>query len=40
MGQKRDQLHSLREKLINLIKAHPNSPEAAKWKQMLAEIGR
>uniref|UniRef100_A0A671WQE1 Dystonin n=1 Tax=Sparus aurata TaxID=8175 RepID=A0A671WQE1_SPAAU len=27
------------EKLLNLIKTHPNSPEAAKWKQMLAEIG-
>lgn len=40
MKEKREQLQSLREKLINLIKTHPNSPEAAKWKQMLAEIGR
>ncbi|XP_075874847.1 dystonin isoform X6 [Nelusetta ayraudi] len=38
MKEKREQLQSLREKLINLIKTHPNSPEAAKWKQMLAEI--
>lgn len=39
MKQKQEQLQKLREKLINLIKTHPNSPEAAKWKQMLAEIG-
>ncbi|XP_060895593.1 dystonin [Labrus mixtus] len=38
MKQKREQLQKLREKLLNLIKTHPNSPEAAKWKQMLAEI--
>ncbi|XP_070833540.1 dystonin [Chaetodon trifascialis] len=38
MKQKQEQLQKLREKLLNLIKAHPNSPEAAKWKQMLAEI--
>ncbi|TMS04779.1 hypothetical protein E3U43_009936 [Larimichthys crocea] len=38
MKQKRDQLQKLREKLLNLIQTHPNSPEAAKWKQMLAEI--
>lgn len=40
MKQKREQLQNLREKLINLIKTHPDSAEAAKWKQMLAEIGR
>ncbi|XP_047459839.1 dystonin isoform X6 [Mugil cephalus] len=38
MKQKQEQLQKLREKLLNLIKAHPNSPEAAKWKQMLTEI--
>ena len=39
MKQKQEQLQKLRETLHNLIKTHPNSPEAAKWKQMLAEIG-
>lgn len=39
MKQKQEQLQKLREKLLDLIKAHPNSPEAAKWKQMLTEIG-
>lgn len=39
MKQKQEQLQKLRETLLNLIKTHPNSPEAAKWKQMLAEIG-
>ncbi|XP_026164653.1 dystonin isoform X3 [Mastacembelus armatus] len=38
MKQKQQQLQKLREKLLNLIKTYPNSPEAAKWKQMLAEI--
>ncbi|XP_044068912.1 dystonin isoform X20 [Siniperca chuatsi] len=38
MKQKREQLQKLREKLLNLIKTNTNSPEAAKWKQMLAEI--
>ncbi|KAF3842188.1 hypothetical protein F7725_024139 [Dissostichus mawsoni] len=38
MKQKQEQFQKLRETLLNLIKAHPNSPEAAKWKQMLAEI--
>ncbi|XP_078016694.1 dystonin isoform X10 [Epinephelus lanceolatus] len=38
MKQKQEQLQKLRETLLNLIKTHPNSPEAAKWKQMLAEI--
>ncbi|XP_061645426.1 dystonin isoform X26 [Phyllopteryx taeniolatus] len=38
MKQKKDQLHKLREKLINLIETHPNSHEADTWKQMLAEI--
>lgn len=39
MKQKQEQLQRLRETLLNLIKTYPNSPEAAKWKQMLAEIG-
>lgn len=39
MKQRQEQLQKLKEKLLNLIKTHPNSPEAAKWKQMLAEIG-
>lgn len=39
MKQKQEQLQKLREKLLNLIKTHPNSPEVAKWEQMLAEIG-
>ncbi|CAN9499905.1 unnamed protein product [Ophioblennius macclurei] len=38
MKQKQEHLQKLRGKLLNLIKTHPNSPEAAKWKQMLAEI--
>ncbi|XP_033956247.1 dystonin isoform X2 [Pseudochaenichthys georgianus] len=38
MKQKQEQFQKLRETLLNLIKTHPNSPEAAKWKQMLAEI--
>ncbi|CAI5653922.1 unnamed protein product [Oreochromis niloticus] len=38
MKQKQEALQKLREKLLDLIKTHPNSPEAAKWKQMLAEI--
>uniref|UniRef100_A0A8C4I9B5 Dystonin n=1 Tax=Dicentrarchus labrax TaxID=13489 RepID=A0A8C4I9B5_DICLA len=38
MKQKQEQLQKLRDKLLNLIKTHPNSPEAEKWKQMLAEI--
>lgn len=39
MKQKQEQLQKLQEKLLNLIKTYPNSPEAAKWKQMLAELG-
>lgn len=39
MKQKQEQLQKLREKLLHLIEDHPNSPEAAKWKQMLAQIG-
>lgn len=39
MKQKQEQLQKLREKLLNLIKIHPNSQDAAKWTQMLAEIG-
>ncbi|XP_029926299.1 dystonin isoform X3 [Myripristis murdjan] len=38
MKQKQEQLQKLREKLLHLIEDHPNSPEAAKWKQMLAQI--
>ncbi|XP_069570064.1 microtubule-actin cross-linking factor 1 isoform X3 [Brachyistius frenatus] len=38
MKQKQEQQQKVREKLLSLIKTHPNSPEAAKWKQMLAEI--
>ncbi|XP_061914261.1 dystonin isoform X3 [Entelurus aequoreus] len=38
MKQKKDQLHKLREKLLHLIETQPNSQEAAKWKQMLADI--
>ncbi|KAM6922361.1 dystonin isoform 1-T1 [Lycodopsis pacificus] len=38
MKQKQEKLQTLRETLLNLIRTHPNSPEAAKWKQMLAEI--
>ncbi|XP_075932663.1 dystonin isoform X1 [Anarhichas minor] len=38
MKQKQEKLQKLRETLLNLIRTHPNSPEAAKWKQMLAEI--
>ncbi|XP_032397350.1 dystonin isoform X28 [Etheostoma spectabile] len=38
MKQKQEQLQKLRETLLNLIKTHPNSPEAAKWKHMLADI--
>lgn len=39
MKQKREELQRLRGKLLHLIKSHPNSSEAEKWKQMLAEIG-
>lgn len=39
MKQKQEALQNLRQKLLSLIKTHPNSPEAAKWKQLLAEIG-
>nr|XP_057914423.1 dystonin isoform X20 [Doryrhamphus excisus] len=38
MKQKKDQLHKVREKLLRLIESHPNSQEAVKWKQMLADI--
>ncbi|KAM9847860.1 microtubule-actin cross-linking factor 1 [Aulostomus maculatus] len=38
MKQKQEQLQKVREKLLNLIETHPNSQEAARWKQMLAEI--
>lgn len=39
MKQKQEQLQKLREKLQGLISANPSSPEAEKWKKMLAEIG-
>ncbi|KAJ8013741.1 hypothetical protein DPEC_G00032940 [Dallia pectoralis] len=38
MKEKREQLQKLREKLLHLIEKHPNSPEAANWNQMLAQI--
>uniref|UniRef100_A0A3B3YUQ0 Dystonin n=1 Tax=Poecilia mexicana TaxID=48701 RepID=A0A3B3YUQ0_9TELE len=39
MKQKQEQLQKLRERLQGLISANPRSPEAEKWKKMLAEIG-
>jgi len=39
MKQKQEHLQPLREKLLRLIEAHPDSPEAATWRQMLAQIG-
>uniref|UniRef100_A0AAV2JPZ4 Dystonin n=1 Tax=Knipowitschia caucasica TaxID=637954 RepID=A0AAV2JPZ4_KNICA len=38
MKQKTEEMQELREKLLHLIQTHPNTPEAAKWKQMLSEI--
>uniref|UniRef100_A0A8C7UPQ9 Dystonin n=1 Tax=Oncorhynchus mykiss TaxID=8022 RepID=A0A8C7UPQ9_ONCMY len=38
MKQKQEQLQKLRERLLHLIEKHPDSPEAAKWKQMLSQI--
>ncbi|KAL1263492.1 hypothetical protein QQF64_006231, partial [Cirrhinus molitorella] len=38
MKQKQVQLQQLRENLLRLIEEHPDSPEAEKWKHMLAEI--
>ncbi|KAF7667089.1 hypothetical protein LDENG_00080090 [Lucifuga dentata] len=38
MKEKQEQLKTLREKLLCLIKTHPNSPEAEKWKEMLEQI--
>ncbi|XP_028976222.2 dystonin isoform X23 [Esox lucius] len=38
MKQKCEQLQKLREKLLHLIEKHPDSPEAANWNQMLAQI--
>ncbi|XP_014915962.1 dystonin isoform X5 [Poecilia latipinna] len=38
MKQKQEQLQKLRERLQGLISANPRSPEAEKWKKMLAEI--
>ncbi|KAG7249392.1 hypothetical protein CRUP_006527, partial [Coryphaenoides rupestris] len=38
MKQKQEHLQQLRQKLLDLIEAHPDSPEAATWKQTLAQI--
>ncbi|XP_030626347.1 dystonin [Chanos chanos] len=38
MKQKQEEIKQLREKLLHLIEEHPDSPEAAKWKHMLAQI--
>ncbi|KTF96961.1 hypothetical protein cypCar_00005784 [Cyprinus carpio] len=38
MKQKQVQLQQLRENLLRLIEEHPDSPEAEKWKHMLAQI--
>ncbi|XP_028843818.1 dystonin isoform X8 [Denticeps clupeoides] len=38
LKQKQGQLQQLREKLLRLIEEQPDSPEAEKWKQMLAQI--
>ncbi|XP_068183099.1 dystonin [Antennarius striatus] len=38
MKQKQEQVQKVKEKLLNMIKTNPNSPEAGKWKQMLTEI--
>lgn len=39
MKQKQAQLQQLRENLLSLIEENPDSPEAEKWKHMLAQIG-
>ncbi|XP_041107393.1 dystonin-like [Polyodon spathula] len=38
LKQKQGQLQQLKEKLLDLLEKHPDSPEAAKWKQMLDQI--
>ncbi|XP_016332642.1 dystonin isoform X2 [Sinocyclocheilus anshuiensis] len=38
MKQKQVQLQQLRENLLRLIEEHPDSPEAEKWKHMMAQI--
>ncbi|CAL8257405.1 unnamed protein product [Lota lota] len=38
MKQKQEKLQKLRQKLLQLVETHPDSPEVATWKQMLAEI--
>ncbi|KAL0964650.1 hypothetical protein UPYG_G00327030 [Umbra pygmaea] len=38
MKQKREPFQRLREKLLHLIEKYPDSPNAARWKQMLAQI--
>ncbi|MGH0143205.1 UNVERIFIED_CONTAM: hypothetical protein FKN15_078200 [Acipenser sinensis] len=38
LKQKQDKLQQLKEKLLDLLEKHPDTPEAAKWKQMLNQI--
>ncbi|XP_058879939.1 dystonin-like isoform X26 [Acipenser ruthenus] len=38
LKQKQGKLKQLKEKLLDLLEKHPDSPEAAKWKQMLNQI--
>ncbi|XP_051503373.1 dystonin-like [Myxocyprinus asiaticus] len=38
MKQKQKQLQQVKENLLHLIEEHPDSPEAEKWKHMLAQI--
>lgn len=39
LKQKQQQYQQLREKMLHLIEENPDSPEAAKWKHMLDQIG-
>lgn len=39
MKGKHEQVQQLKESLRRLIEEHPDSPEAEKWKHMLAQIG-
>lgn len=39
MHQKQQQYQELREKLVHLITENPDSPEAAKWKNVLKQMG-
>ncbi|XP_034041193.1 dystonin [Thalassophryne amazonica] len=38
MKEKQHHLQMLRQKLVNLMKTHSNSPEIANWKEMLSQI--